>query len=143
MAVKRYSGCPEIEGYKKAPSTVFPANSVVTVNGTGALVPITSGTDAKDIVGTMERSVSATDLDFATPLAQAKFESVEINGEAENLFLIDVSAGSAVQALVGTYVDFADNVSANVGASVKKHIKVVKIISTTQIVGKIMGELVA
>lgn len=127
----QHSGAPKIEAYRKTASTVFEFGDLVTVTS-GLLVRAVAGTARNAIVGIIQRTVTASDPDYASQTAVP----VLVLDQNNNEFIADVQTGSAVQSMVGTLVDLADHDALNVSASVTKTFRITKIISTARVVGR-------
>lgn len=136
--ISQNSGQETINAYKKAASTVFAKNDVVTRDTSGFLVRATSSTPRSRILGLIQEDVLATDADYS----QNTFKSVlEFHtGSEEVEFIADVDTGSAVQAMVGKAYDLNDHNGLNVNLNVQKCFKITKIISTTKVLGKFIGD---
>lgn len=133
--IKQNSGEPIINGYKKAGSVAFAFNDVVTVDASGFLVKATASTTLAKIVGLIQATVLATDVDYTANTVVPVLETM--NKEAE--LMADVGTGSAVQAMVGTAYDLKDAVSIDVTATTIKVFKITKVITTTKVLGYIMS----
>lgn len=131
--IKQNSGEPNVLPYKKAASTVFAFNDVVTRNATGYLVRATSATPRSRLLGLIQRDVLTTDVDYASAI-----EVPVLLFDEECEFLADVSTGSAIQAMVGKRFDLDDENSINVNVSNNKHVEITRILSTTQVKVKVI-----
>lgn len=129
--IKLNSGEAQITGYKKAASTVFAFNDVVTRNSSGYLVRATSTTPRSELLGLIQTDVLATDSDYAS---NTLVPVQEFCAEAE--FKADVSTGTLVQAMVGKLFDLDDENSIDVNTTVQKSVEIVKVLSTTQAIVK-------
>lgn len=129
--IEQNSGEYNIEGYRKTASTVFARGDVVTLTS-GLLVRAGAATAKTAVLGLIMRDVLATDLDYAKESVVA----VLILENNNNEFIADVTTGTAVQSMVGTYVDLANVSNINVSASSIGLFKVTKIVSTTKVVGR-------
>lgn len=129
--IQQHSGKPNIESYKKTASTAFAFGDVVTVTS-GLLVKATSSTPRDAIIGLIQRTVLASDADYA----QTTAVPVLVLDNNSDEFIADVGTGSAVQSMVGGLYDLKDAVSLNVNAQLVKCFRITKIISTTKVVGR-------
>ena len=122
---------PKIEAYKKTASTAFDFGDAVTVSS-GLLVKATDATLRKNIIGLIQRTVLATDEDYAEQTAVP----VLVLDNNDNEFIADVGNGTAVQSMVGGLYDLHDESSIDVAAQLVQCFRVTKIISTTKVVGR-------
>ena len=136
--IKQNSGEETINAYKKAASVAFAKNDVVTRDSSGFLVLATATTPRSRILGLIQEDVVSTDADYA----QNTFKSVlEFHtGSEEVEFMADVDTGTAVQAMVGKTFDLNDHNGLNVNSNLQKCFKITKIISTTKVLGKFIGD---
>lgn len=131
MAFVRVSGKQNIEYFPKTVSVAI-ANGALTywisagVNAADA----TSG----DHIGVCMQTIASGDADFAvaTPIM------IDVPGE-NDVFEVGCAATALATliALVGTYIDLTDSVTANPGASAKDALLLVGVISTTRLLVKI------
>lgn len=96
--MKRKTGVPNIQYFKKNASTAFINGALCTVNASGFLIPATAST--VNHVGVILRTVAATDTDYAS----ATFVMVDVC-RTTDLFVSEVSAGTVAQTAVGAYYD--------------------------------------
>lgn len=129
--IQQHSGTPNIEAYKKTASTVFAFGDVVAV-ASGLLVRATAATAREAIIGLIQRTVLATDADYA---AQTAVPVLVLDNNADE-FIADVGTGSAVQSMVGSLYDLKDHDELDVTAQLIKCFRVTKVISTTKVVGR-------
>ena len=105
-------------------------------DGSGYLIPAdaTSG----DHLGVVMKTVTAADADYATAVSIP----VDVVGE-NDIFEISCSATAlaTLVALVGTYIDLSDSVTANPSASAKDALLLVGVISTTRLLVKIASRV--
>lgn len=136
MAFMRVSGKENIEWYTRAASQAFTNGALAYFNGSGAIIPAdaTSG----DHIGVVVKKVASTDNDYATAVKIP----VDVAGE-NDIFEVGCTstALATLQALVGTYIDLTDSVTANVSASAKDALLVVGVVSTTKILVKIASRV--
>lgn len=92
----------------------------------------TAATARQDIIGLIQRTVLATDADYAAQTAVP----VLVLDQNDNEFIADVGTGTAIQSMVGTHVDLKDHDEIDVSAVVVKAFRITKIISTTKVVGR-------
>lgn len=126
--IKHNSGEVEIKPYKKAASTVFAFNDVVTKDSSGYLVRATRTTPRNQLLGLIQADVLATDSDYAANTSVP----VEIF-QTEATFRATVDTGTAVQAMVGKKFDLNDHNGVDLTSNVQKSVKVTAVISTTEI----------
>jgi hydroxyethylthiazole kinase-like sugar kinase family protein len=129
--IQQHSGKPNIESYKKTASTAFAFNDVVTVSS-GLLVKATASTPRDEIIGLIQRTVLATDADYAS---QTAVPVLVLDNNADE-FIADVGTGTAVQSMVGSLYDLKDENELDVSAQLVKAFRVTKVISTTKVVGR-------
>lgn len=125
------SGVPNIHPFKKAASTAFALNDVVTKDSSGYLVLATATTPRAEILGLIQRAVVSTDSDYA------ENTMVEVDvPEVADEFDFDVGTGSAVQANVGKKFDLKDENELSVSAQLTKAVEILRVLSTTKVRGK-------
>lgn len=107
-------------------STALSANSLVAFTS-GKLVAATAGTANTNIVGILEKAITATDSDYAS----ARLVSVLVPTERFCVVEGDVTSG-LVAADIGLEVDLTDASTIDRAASTVDAAKVVKVISTTK-----------
>lgn len=125
-----------IEWFPKTASTTFAQNDMVsilsTVAGAGTLIKSTSA--STKILGLCLKTVAATDSDYAStteiPVLVANDQDCE--------FLMDVSTGIPATTDIGELVGIDDENSVDITDYATGVIEVVRVISSTQIVGKIL-----
>jgi hypothetical protein len=132
--IKQHSGEPNIEGYKKTASTLF-ANGDVVTTSSGLLVRATATTEPDDIVGLIQRDVLATDEDYA----ETSVVPVLVTDGNANEFLMPVTTGTAVQAMVGGRYDLEDHAGLDVTAQAIGVFKITAVISTTLVKGRFIS----
>ena len=131
MAFVRASGKPNIEYFPKTVSVAI-ANGALTywISGGVNAADATSG----DHIGICMKTVAATDADYAvaTPIP------IDVPGE-NDIFEVTCAATAVATniALIGTYIDLTDSVTANPAASSKDALLLVGVISTTKLLVKI------
>lgn len=130
--IRRINGKPNIKPYKKAASTAFTRNDVVTLDASGYLVLATSLTPRSELLGLMMREVASTDDDYAE---NTLVEVDCFEGCGSEDFEADVSTGSATQAMTGLSVDLDDEDSLDVTLTPNKHFRIERVLSTTKVRG--------
>ncbi len=133
--IKQHNGEPQITGYKKAASTVFAFNDVVTRDSSGYLVRATATTPRSELLGLIQRDVLSTDTDYAS---NTLVPVAEFDDKCE--FLADVSTGTAVQAMVGKRYDLDDHNSIDVNSTLQRCVEVVRVVSTSQVIVKFVKD---
>lgn len=130
-----YKGKFHIEWYQKPTSTTFAVGDAVEIlqTGAGAGTLAKVGTATVRVLGFMQKAVAATDADYAT----AGTEVPVLIGDTDSEYLFDVSTGSAATTDIGEMVDFDDENSIDVNAYTKGQVLVTRVISATQVVGKL------
>ena len=131
MAFIRASGKQNIEYYRKTASVAIAANALTYFISAGVnAADATSG----DHIGICMKTIAAADDDYAV----ATKIPIDVAGE-DDIFEVDCAATALVTliALIGTYIDLTDSVTADVGTSSKDALLVVGVISTTKILVKI------
>lgn len=130
--IKQNSGEETINGYKKAASTVFAFNDVVTRDSSGYLVRATATTPRSRLLGLIQRDVVATDADYAlnSEVLVLEFDAPQVE------FKATVDTGTAVQSMLGKKFDLNDHNGVNLNSTLQKCFKVTKIISTTEVLGE-------
>lgn len=133
--IKRVSGCPNIERFTNAISTVYLNNALVYANGTGAVIPADS--TSGDHIGITKEAIPATDARYAT----AGKISVDVIDD-NDIFEADVD-GTLTTAMVGNFYDLTDSANVNVAATSKKVVLCVGYISATRGLFKINARATA
>jgi hypothetical protein len=95
MAVFFAKGTASIETRPKAASTVFAANTFVSNNGSGKLIPSTSSSTL--ITGVVQQAVASTDSNYAS----ATDELMVIMPSDRSIFEADITTGTLTAAMVG------------------------------------------
>lgn len=122
--IKRVSGCPNIERYTNAISTVYANNALVYADGSGGVIPADS--TSGNHIGITKEAIAATDPRYAV----AGKISVDVIDD-NDIFEADVS-GTFTTACVGNFYDLVDSDTVNVGATSKKVVLCVGYISSTK-----------
>lgn len=130
--IKQTRGEETINAYKKAASTTFAFNDVVTVDASGYLVKAVAATTKAKTLGLIQRDVLATDADYA----QNSMVPVLEFGDPEAEFTADVGTGTATQAMVGSRYDLKNASEIDVTATSVGVFQIKKFISATKVVGK-------
>lgn len=125
-----------IRPYKKAVSTVFAFNDVVTRDSTGYLVRATATTPKSQILGLIQRDVVSTDSDYASNTVV----NVLIVGLVGQELTATVDTGTLTQAMVGTTRALADHNGIDVNNSAYGHVKILRYISATSAVVEFVVE---
>jgi hypothetical protein len=129
-----FKGKFHIEWYPKTASTAYAFGDAVeilsTVAGAGTLAKVTSSTTR--VLGLIQRTVASTDSDYATTA-----EVPVLVGDVDAEYLFDVSTGSAATTDIGEMIDFDDENSVDVAAYTTGQILVTRVISATQVAGKL------
>lgn len=122
--------------YKKAASTVFALNDVVTKNSSGLLVRATSATPKSEVIGLIQRDVVSTDADYASE----SVVNVQIVGLVGQEFNATVDTGTLTQAMVGEAVSLADHNGINVNDNLGGQVKILRYISATEAIVEFLVE---
>lgn len=130
MAFTQYSGRVKTEWYRKAASTAFSNGALCTVNGTGEIIPATSTSTVH--VGVIQKAVAATDSDYADTTLVPVLVPCD-----DTEWSIDVTTGTATEAIEGTYVDLTNSLGVDVSASAHDAVFVTTFVSGTKIIGRI------
>lgn len=128
--IKRHSGDPKIVPLAKAASETFDFNDVVTKDSSGYLTKATQTTPRSAIVGLIQRTVLATDADYA----QNSMVPVDVVCDEDQLEM-DVQTGTATQALADQRFDLADEDAIDVTKQVQKLVYIDRILSTSKVIG--------
>lgn len=128
---RRYRGKSKFIWLPVTTSTALSAGALVTFT-TGLLTAATSSTAAADIIGVIRHAIASTDSDYAT----ARLVEVEVPVEKNVEWVFDTA--SLVAADIGTSVDLTDSLTVNRGASSIKVVQVLKVLSATQGIGKLL-----
>jgi len=126
---KRITGEPCIEWYPKKASQAFSNGALVYADGSGAIQPAdaTSG----DHIGIIMKDIVSTDDDYAS----TTMVPVDVAQDGDE-FEVDTDS-TATAALVGTYIDLADSLTADEDASAKDVLLVTRFISASKLAVKI------
>ena len=120
-----------VEYYPKTASTAFAVGEVVTIlptaGGAGTLIPATSSSGK--LIGTILKTVAATDSDYAS----ATMVPVLV-GDTDSEYLC--LTASAAQTDCGEFVDLTDSKTVNVASYTYGVMEVTQYISATSIVCK-------
>lgn len=133
--IKQKSGEVDILPYKKAASTVFSRNDVVTKDASGYLVRATATTPRSDVLGLIDRDVAATDDDYAS---NTLVNVTKVSGDEDKEFEMDVDTGTLTQAMVGKQFDLADHNGVDVTSNSVGHVECLRVISGTKGVFKFL-----
>lgn len=123
MATIRKMGASKMYSFLKKASTAFALGDIVTVDGSGLLIPATSTSTV--IVGVIKRAVLTTDADYAQSVPVA----VEVFTQGD-VFEIDASS-TVTQAMVGVTKDLTNASTLNVAANAVAPFRVIGIGSTS------------
>jgi len=126
MAFTKHKGKSITRWLPVTTSTTFTKGDVVAWSS-GLLIKATSSTAAKDHVGVIQKTIAATDSDYAT----ARLVPVLVPAEKMVQFRGPVTSG-LVAADIGLWVDLTDAGTINRGASTYDAAQVVSVISTTE-----------
>ena len=129
-----YKGSFHVEYFAKTASTAFAFGDMVTVlstaAGDGLLIKATATSTA--ILGTIQKTVASTDSDYASNTMVPV-----LVGDADAVWLCDVSTGTAATTDIGEWIDIDDENSVDVNAYTLGVMQVVGIVSTTKVLAKI------
>lgn len=125
--IKQKSGEIDILPYKKAASTAFTRNDVVTKDASGYLVLATASTPRSELVGLIDRDVASTDSDYASNTMC----NVTLLAGSGKEFECDVD-GTLTQAMVGEQFDLNDEDSVDVTSNAIGHVTLVRYISASK-----------
>lgn len=119
---------------KKKASTDYQVGDMLTVDGSGFLVPGGSG---------KIKGISNEFIDSSTPGYDTNRDLNYTGFKHDDLFEIPVVTGTASQALVGTLVDIdsTDARGVDVTATTNKQVEVVRIIDDATIVGRFVVQV--
>lgn len=127
--IKQNRGAVVILPFKKAASTVFAFNDIVTKDSSGFLVRATATTPRSMIVGQIRRDVVTTDTDYAlNSTVDVQTNLNDPNAE----FLADVGTGTLTQAMVGSQFDLKDENEIDVTKNTNGHVTIKRFLSTTK-----------
>lgn len=130
MALYLYKGFAQVRYYPKTASTALTINGVVSLSS-GQLIKATTSTTVNP--GVVLREVTSSDSDYAST---TKLPVLVPNDRTE--FLVDVGAGTATAALVGTNCDFyTGGASVDVGTDTHHQFRITGFVSATRVIGKI------
>ena len=129
-----FKGKFHIMWYPKTASTAYAFGDAVTILSTVAGVGTLAKVDnaSTRVIGFIQRAVVAADSDYAT----TDLVPVLI-GDVDAEYLFDVSTGTPAVTDIGEMIDFDDENSVDVNAYTTGQILVTRIISATQVVGKL------
>ena len=125
--IKQKSGKIDILPYKKAASTAFTRNDVVTKDASGYLVLATATTPRSEVIGLIDRDVVSTDSDYAS---NTMCQVTLVGGEGKE-FECDVD-GTLTQAMVNEQFDLNDEDSVDVTSNAIGHVTLVRYISASK-----------
>lgn len=129
-----FKGKFHIEWYPKTASTAFAFGDAVTIlntdAGVGTLAKVTSSSTR--VIGLIQKTVASTDSDYASAT-----EVPVLVGDVDAEFLCDVSTGTAATTDIGEMIDFDDENSVDVNAYTKGQLLITRVISASQVVGKL------
>ena len=132
--IKPYKGRFHVEWYPKTATTAYAFNDMVvilnTASGAGTLALATNSSTF--LLGLIQQTVASTDADYAV----ASLVPVLV-GDIDAEYIFDVSTGSAATTDIGEMIDLDDENSVDVNAYTKGQILVTRVISATQVIGKL------
>ena len=126
--IEQKSGKVDILPFKKAASTAFTRNDVVTKDSSGYLVRATATTPRSELLGLIDRTVASTDSDYA----ENTVCGVTLLAGAGKEFKATVDTGSLTQAMVGEQFDLADHNGIDVTSNAIGHALIVRRVSATE-----------
>jgi len=126
MAFTRRQGKTKILWLNVTVSTAFTKGAIVAWSS-GYLIPATSSTAPSTHAGVIQKTIAATDSDYAT----ARLVPVEVPVENNVVWEGDVTSG-LVAADRGLFQDLTDSLTVNRGASTYDTVQCVKVLSTTK-----------
>lgn len=126
----RYNSEPNIQPYKKVASTAFAMGALVAIDANGFITPAVTASASNDIIGVIQRAVTATDTDYA----QNTFVEVDMAVRKQDWFVADVGTGTPAQTDVGEAVEIDNSLTVDVVAVATPLVRVEKIISATKVV---------
>jgi len=131
MAISLYKAdaATHLEWFKKTASTAYTFNDMVQIDTTGYLIKAVDGS-TKQLIGLIQETVASSD-------ATNKKVPVLVPG-IDAIFLCDVTTGTAAAEDVGQIVDIDDENSIDINASTYGMFQIIGIISTTQVLCKMM-----
>lgn len=131
MNFNRTKSEPQIQSFIKKASTAMNFGDAVFIDANGFLDKAGATTTPSDIVGVVQETISSTDSDYAT----ARDIAVDIAEKGDNgdWFIATVGAGTPAQTNVGEAHDLTSAGTVDLTAQSVKAVKVVRIISTTQV----------
>jgi hypothetical protein len=129
--ITAYKGKFHTEWYPKVASTAFAMNDLVYLDANGFLTPAVDGANIVAL-GLIQKTIATTDTDYASNTLVPV-----LVGDKDAEFLCDVSTGTAGQTDVGEWIDIDDANSVDVAASTYDIFFVTKLVSSTQVVGKL------
>jgi len=120
--MKRQTGAPNIQYFKKKVSTVFTNGGLVSIDTNGFLVPATAS--SINHIGLILQTITATDTDYAV----ASYVMVDV-ARATDVFISEVSAGTVAQTAVGAYYDLnSTGDKVDLSATTTKQVFVVEVL---------------
>lgn len=129
-----FKGKFHIEYFPKTASTAFAFGDAVTIlstaAGAGTLVKVDNASTR--VIGLIQKTVAATDADYASTT-----EVPVLVGDVDAEYLFDVSTGAPATTDIGEMIDFDDENSVDVTAYTTGQILVTRVISSTQVAGKL------
>lgn len=125
MAFKRIQGLTKIQWLPVTTSTVLTKGAVVAWSS-GLLIAATSSTAPSTHVGVVQKTIAATDSDYAT----ARLIPVEVPCEVNVVWEAAVTA-TLVVGDIGLFCDFTDSLTINRGASTYDVCQILRFKSTT------------
>lgn len=126
MAFRRKQGRTKLMRLPVTTSTAFTAGALVAF-ASGLLIPATSTSEPKNIVGVIRHTIASTDSDYAT----ARLVEVEVPIENFVVWEADVTSG-LVAADIGLFQDLTDSLNVNRAASALDVAQCVGVITTTR-----------
>jgi hypothetical protein len=126
----RYNSEPNIQPYKKVASTAFAMGALVAIDANGFITPAVTASASNDIIGIIQRAVTATDTDYA----QNTFVEVDVLTRKNDWVVADVGTGTPAQTDVGEAVEIDNSLTVDVVAVATPLVRVEKIISATKVV---------
>lgn len=126
----RYNSEPNIQVFKKVASTAFTNGALVAVDANGFITPAVTASASADLMGIIQRTVSATDTDYA----QNTYVEVDMVTRKQDWLVADVGTGTPAQTDVGEAVEIDNSLTVDVVAVATPLVRVEKIISATKVV---------
>lgn len=135
--IKQSRGKADVLPYKKAASTDFNRNDVVTQDASGFLVRATKFTPRARVLGLIDRDVASTDADYAQ---NTVVQVTKLVGDGDKEFECDIDTGTLTQAMVGKQFDLADHNGVDVTSNAIGHVELVRYISASKGVFKFIAD---